>query len=139
MAGVKGRSGGARPGAGRKPGTKNPETIRREALFTTLTKNIEDVLVHVENERQMRRHQAEIIPAILRRLTEIEKHLALREAHRGPTVAQTRVFRRQVADTPATTGGTLTPVQAGALPVEQRHPRPPKHAEAEALFKRGGT
>jgi len=66
MAGVKGRSGGARPGAGRKPGTKNPETIRREALFTTLTKNIEDVLVHVENERQMRRHQAEIIPAIRR-------------------------------------------------------------------------
>jgi hypothetical protein len=136
MAGVKGRSGGARPGAGRKPGTKNPETIKREALFATLTKNIEDVLVHVENERQMRRHQAEIIPAILRRLTEIEKHLALREAHRGPTVAQTRVFKNARPQAQPSNGAADGPIL-----VEKRPERPfsPKHSAAEALFKRDGT
>jgi hypothetical protein len=135
MAGVKGRSGGFRPGAGRKPGTKNPETIKRDALMASLTaelpalaKSIDTMLVHVANERQMRHNQAQLLPSILRRLTEIEKHLALREAHRGPTVAATKVFRNATPEAPPNSNNP----PSTAVP---RARVPAKHAEAEALFK----
>jgi hypothetical protein len=95
MAGVKGRSGGARPGAGRPRGRKNTATLLREKIehesreallvaFQQLTREVREIRDQQQSERQMRRNEYECAPAILKRLTAIEKHLQMRQEHRFP-------------------------------------------------------
>src|SRR5262245_63298791 len=82
MAGVKGRSGGARPGAGRPKGRKNPATLEREAVMTSIDSSLKALLARTEIVMTQRRNDHESVPAILKRLTEIERHLHMRETHR---------------------------------------------------------
>jgi hypothetical protein len=74
MAGVKGRSGGRRPGAGRPKG-KTAATLQRDAL----ARDLAALLKVLDSEAQVRRAFFEANPMILRRLTDIERHLGLRE------------------------------------------------------------
>jgi len=104
MAGMKGRSGGRRPGAGRPRGSKSGQTKARDATMA----EIERCLKFLVRQRQ---NEYESGPNILRRLTEIEKHLSLRErrpptprfsrgAPMGRESAAERLFTKPAASTP---------------------------------------
>jgi hypothetical protein len=74
MAGVKGKSGGARPGAGRKRGSINPNSPIR-VLATQMTA----MRTQLDAFAVQRRNEHESLPGVLRRLTEIERLLGMRE------------------------------------------------------------
>jgi hypothetical protein len=104
MAGVKGRSGGRRPGAGRPKGSKSQTTLDREARDQKLDRVLNILIA----EQQARRNQYESLPSVLRRLVEIEKLLQMRERVRverhtrnqpmGKSAAAERLFKPAEAD-----------------------------------------
>jgi hypothetical protein len=76
MAGVKGRSGGSRPGAGRK---------RIYPIPAEVTRILEDI-----RQRLARLERGEHGPLILNRITEIERHLNMREPPTPPRHSRRR-------------------------------------------------
>jgi len=76
MAGVKGRSGGVRPGAGRK---------RIYPIPAEVTRSLEDI-----RQRLARLERGEHGPLILNRITEIERHLGIRERPTLPRHSRAR-------------------------------------------------
>jgi hypothetical protein len=81
MAGVKGCSGGARPGAGRKA----------SPLIVGMFAEIKAELIAL---RQQRRNDEALIP-VLRRLTEIERRLGMREQPQAPVPRLTQHQRAE--------------------------------------------
>lgn len=90
MAGVKGRSGGMRPGAGRPRGKRNRSTLEREALVEEVLGSLKELVEITRHDRVRRINEFESLPAILRRLTAIERHLELRETHTTPRIGRRR-------------------------------------------------
>jgi hypothetical protein len=76
MAGVKGRSGGRRPGAGRKPEQPRPAELLRI---------LEDIQL-----RLVRLERTENGPLILNRITQIERHLGMRDRPTPPRHSRRR-------------------------------------------------
>lgn len=99
MAGAKGRSGGRRPGAGRPRIHPLPPLPRVIAEIPTVLQQTLEAM-----QAALRQQQARLIdlqragpdPMLLRRLTDIERHLALRELptpsrHTRPPAARRRM------------------------------------------------
>jgi hypothetical protein len=73
--------GGARPGAGRKRGIPN----RWPAALAGELRRLADEVARLHEQR---RDEHEALPALLRRITEIERHLRLTESPSAPRTSR---------------------------------------------------
>jgi hypothetical protein len=76
--------GGARPGAGRKRGGKNPLSKQRDQWLADIATKLALLAHHADRQQRRERAESEALVPILRRLTAIERRLGLVEMPQSP-------------------------------------------------------